>query len=74
MQYRIAAALDEGGLMQPEVVADAALHAIEVAAPLPRYRVGADAEYLIEASRSKSDREIDSLILDLYRSSPIDMD
>jgi hypothetical protein len=74
MQYRVAAALGAGGLMQPEVVANAAIHAIEIPAPLPRYRVGSDAEFLIEASRTKSDREIDSMILDIYRSSPIGRD
>jgi NAD(P)-dependent dehydrogenase (short-subunit alcohol dehydrogenase family) len=72
MQYRVLDALSAGGLMHPDVVANAAIDAIENPNPPPRYRLGADAEFLIEASRTKSDREIDALILDIYRSSPID--
>jgi NAD(P)-dependent dehydrogenase (short-subunit alcohol dehydrogenase family) len=74
MQYRVVSALDAGGLMPPEVVADAVIHAIETPQPLPRYRIGADAEFLIGASRTKSDREMDSLVLDIYGSSPVDGD
>ncbi len=70
MMYRVEEAL-AGGLMQPEVVAAAVIEAIDSPDPLPRYRIGADAEFLIEASRTKSDREIDAIILDLYRSAPI---
>ena len=71
MLYRVEEALAAGGLMRPEVVADAVIEAIDSPHPLPRYRIGADAEFLIEASRTKSDREIDAIILDLYRSAPI---
>jgi NAD(P)-dependent dehydrogenase (short-subunit alcohol dehydrogenase family) len=74
MQYRVVSALDQGGLMSPQVVAEAVIHAVETPTPQPRYRVGSDAEFLIEASRTKSDREMDSLVLDIYRSSPIDPD
>jgi NAD(P)-dependent dehydrogenase (short-subunit alcohol dehydrogenase family) len=71
MLYRIEEALAAGGLMRPEVVAGAVIEAIDSPDPLPRYRIGADAEFLIEASRTKSDREIDAIILNLYRSAPI---
>lgn len=71
MLYRIEEALAAGGLMRPEVVAGAVIEAIDSPDPLPRYRIGADAEFLIEASRTKSDREIDAIILGLYRSAPI---
>jgi NAD(P)-dependent dehydrogenase (short-subunit alcohol dehydrogenase family) len=71
MLYRVDEALAAGGLMRPEVVADVVIEAIDSPDPLPRYRIGADAEFLIEASRTKSDREIDAIILNLYRSAPI---
>ncbi len=74
MQYRVVSALDQGGLMSPQVVAEAVIHAIETPTPEPRYRIGSDAELLIEASRTKSDRDMDSLVLDIYRSSPTDPD
>lgn len=74
MKYRTDAALEAGGITPPEVVAAAAIHAIETDKPQPRYPVGADAELMVEASRTKSDREVDALILDIYRSSPIDPD
>jgi NAD(P)-dependent dehydrogenase (short-subunit alcohol dehydrogenase family) len=70
MLYRVEEALASGTLMQPATVADAVVAAIDSPDPLPRYRVGADAELLIEASRTKSDREIDEIILGIYRSAP----
>jgi hypothetical protein len=33
-----------------------------------RYPVGADAEFLISASRSRTDREMDDMVLAMYRS------
>jgi NAD(P)-dependent dehydrogenase (short-subunit alcohol dehydrogenase family) len=51
----------------PETVADVALKALESASPEPRYRIGPDTEFLVEASRTRSDREMDALILGIYR-------
>ena len=71
MQYRVHATLDAGGIMPPEKVAEAALEALEAAEPEPRYPVGADAELLIQMSHTRSDRDIDALVLDIYRSAPV---
>ena len=54
-------------LPTPDSVAGVCIVAMESEKPEPRYRVGRDAEYLINATRTKSDREIDELILGAYR-------
>jgi NAD(P)-dependent dehydrogenase (short-subunit alcohol dehydrogenase family) len=69
--YRATSALDAGGIMSPDRVADAAIIAIESDVPEPRYAVGDDADYILAARRVKSDREMDALVLDIYRSAPI---
>lgn len=58
---------EEKALPTPDSVAAVCIEAMECEKPEPRYRVGRDAEYLIAASRSKSDREIDELVLSAYR-------
>jgi NAD(P)-dependent dehydrogenase (short-subunit alcohol dehydrogenase family) len=74
MLYRVNAALEAGGIMPAATVAAVVVEALVCPNPQARYRVGADAEFLIEASRTKSDREIDALVLDIYRSAPVDAD
>lgn len=54
-------------LPTPDSVAAVCIEAMECEKPEPRYRVGRDAEYLIAASRTKSDREVDELVLGAYR-------
>jgi NAD(P)-dependent dehydrogenase (short-subunit alcohol dehydrogenase family) len=56
-------------LPSPDVVAEVTIRAIECDRPEPRYRIGRDAEFLIEASRTKSDREMDQIIAAAYGSS-----
>lgn len=71
MKYRADSAIEARTFTPAQAVADAALHAIEAAVPETRYPVGSDAENLVALSRSKSDREIDELILEIYRSAPV---
>ena len=71
MQYRVNSTLDAGGIMSPQKVADAAMQALAADPPQTRYQVGADAEMLVEMSRTRPDREIDALVLDIYRSAPV---
>jgi NAD(P)-dependent dehydrogenase (short-subunit alcohol dehydrogenase family) len=72
MLFRVTAAAEDGGIMPATVIAETVIVALESDPPRPRYRIGPDAEFLIEASRTKSDCEIDALILDIYRSAPFD--
>jgi NAD(P)-dependent dehydrogenase (short-subunit alcohol dehydrogenase family) len=71
MKYRADSALEAGGITSPDVAADAAIRAIEADVPQSRYPIGADAEFMVAASKTKSDREIDDLVLDIYRSAPV---
>lgn len=71
MAYRVTATLDAGGIMPAEQVAEAAIEAMDSTDPEPRYPVGADAELLIQMSHTRSDRDIDALVLDIYRSAPV---
>lgn len=71
MAYRVDEALAAGNMMKPEKVGEAALAALDAEIPETRYRLGPDAEFLIEASRTRTDREIDAIVLDIYRSAPI---
>lgn len=68
MKNRVDVAIERSLAMPPAKVAEAALTAITVAEPETRYRVGADAEFLVDASRTKSDVEIDDIVLEIYRS------
>lgn len=67
MQQLVDTAIASAPTTAPDVVAAAALHALTASEPATRYRLGADAEYLIEATRTKSDRELDALILANFR-------
>ncbi len=58
---------ESGSATLPDVVASAAMEALIADAPRSRYPVGADAHALIEASRTKSDEEIDAIVMG-YRS------
>ena len=58
---------ESGSATSPDVVASAAMEALIADAPRSRYPVGADAHALIEASRTKSDEEIDAIVMG-YRS------
>jgi NAD(P)-dependent dehydrogenase (short-subunit alcohol dehydrogenase family) len=66
MLRRITATREAGGIMSPDVVAEAGILAIESEDPQPRYRLGIDAETLIEMSRTKTDREMDAVVLGFY--------
>ena len=56
-----------GTTMPPSMMADAILDAMESAEPPTRYIVGPDAEQLLGLKHSKSDRELDAIILGAYR-------
>jgi NAD(P)-dependent dehydrogenase (short-subunit alcohol dehydrogenase family) len=71
MLYRVDQAMSADGIMPPEAVAAVAIEALEGPDPLPRYPIGTDADFLINASRTKPDRELDALILSIYESAPI---
>jgi NAD(P)-dependent dehydrogenase (short-subunit alcohol dehydrogenase family) len=70
-EYRVLEALAAKSLTPPEVVAQAALHALETETPQPRYPVGADAAQLLAAARQMTDRELDALVLGIYQSAPV---
>lgn len=70
-EYRVLEALAANSLTPPEVVAQAALHALETDKPQPRYPVGADATQLLAAARGMTDRELDALVLGIYQSAPV---
>lgn len=55
-------------LPSPDSVADVVIEALVCERPESRYRVGRDAEYLIQASKTKTDREMDDIIAAAYRS------
>jgi NAD(P)-dependent dehydrogenase (short-subunit alcohol dehydrogenase family) len=70
-EYRVLEALAANSLTPPRVVAQAVLHALETETPQPRYPVGADATQLLAAARQMTDRELDALVLGIYRSAPV---
>jgi NAD(P)-dependent dehydrogenase (short-subunit alcohol dehydrogenase family) len=70
MKYRIDEAVANKGFMQPEDIAAVALEAFEASNPKTRYSVGPEAAFLLSARSEKSDREMDELILDIYRTAP----
>lgn len=71
MQHRVAAAMADPNLMRPEVVAQTAVDALEAETPETRYAIGPEAEALLGARKAKSDREMDELILDIFRTAPV---
>jgi NAD(P)-dependent dehydrogenase (short-subunit alcohol dehydrogenase family) len=70
IKHRVDIALNGHEMMPADLVADALIHALEVARPEARYPIGSEADFLLAASRSKSDRELDDLILGVYQSTP----
>jgi short-subunit dehydrogenase len=71
MEYRISEVLRAKKMVSPATVADAAIEALEAAAPQTRYPIGADAEQFIAFAKTVTDRELDELILASYRSAPV---
>ena len=72
MKYRADEGLTNANYTSAEAVAEIVVEALRADNPETRYRVGTDAEYMCQLARTKSDREIDSLILDLYRTAPLE--
>lgn len=72
MKYRADEGLTNANYTSPETVAEIVVEALRAEKPETRYQVGTDAEYMCQLARTKSDREIDSLILDLYRTAPLE--
>jgi NAD(P)-dependent dehydrogenase (short-subunit alcohol dehydrogenase family) len=70
MSHRITSAIEQRSGVAPAVLAADVMSALGADQPQTRYRQGEDAEFLIELSRTKSDREIDQLILDSYADMP----
>lgn len=71
MKYRADEGIENANYTAPEAVAAAVLEALQAEFPATRYPVGEDAEFMCKMARTKSDREIDAFILDMYRSAPI---
>lgn len=72
MKYRADEGIENSNFTSPRIAAEAVLRALEADAPAARYPVGADAGFMLDMARTKSDREIDQFVLDLYRSAPLD--
>jgi NAD(P)-dependent dehydrogenase (short-subunit alcohol dehydrogenase family) len=70
-QYRIAEARQSGTIQSAAAAARGAVAALEAEFPRTRYPIGADAEALLQAAATLSDREVDALILRAYRSAPL---
>lgn len=68
MHHRMIAALDDPDLMSPDAVAQVAIEALNAGKPKTRYSIGPEAGLLIDAKRAKSDRDMDEMILGIYRS------
>lgn len=74
MKYRADEGLAAQKYTSPDTVASVVVHALNAERPETRYPVGSDAEYMCEMARSRTDREIDAFILDMYRTAPLDAD
>lgn len=72
MKYRADEGIANANFTAPEAVAATVCQALEAKHPATRYPVGADAIYMCDMAVSRSDREIDDFILDMYRSAPLD--
>lgn len=68
MLARLSVRRPAGTMTSPEEVADVVLRILDDPDADARYPIGADARYLIEASRTRSDREVDAIVLKAYRS------
>lgn len=71
MKYRADEGIANANFTAPEIVAAAVREALEAALPATRYPVGADAMFMLDLAATRSDREIDDFILDMYRSAPL---
>lgn len=71
MKYRADEALAKGTYSSPQDAAAAVLRALNDVRPGTRYPVGDDAMFMLEMAATRSDREIDAFILDMYRSAPV---
>lgn len=72
MKYRADEGIANANFTAPEAVAATVCQALEATYPATRYPVGADAIYMCDMAATRSDREIDDFILDMYRSAPLD--
>ena len=72
MKYRADEGIANSNFTHPNVLATTVLEALTVLRPEPRYPVGEDAKQMIELARTRSDREIDELVLEIYRSAPVE--
>ncbi|AMK20470.1 MULTISPECIES: SDR family NAD(P)-dependent oxidoreductase [Sphingobium] len=72
MKYRADEGLAAQKFTSPDTVAAVIVHALEVERPETRYPVGSDAEYMCDMARSRTDREIDAVILDMYQTAPLE--
>jgi NAD(P)-dependent dehydrogenase (short-subunit alcohol dehydrogenase family) len=72
MKYRADEGIANANFTAPEAVAATVCQALEATHPATRYPVGADAIYMCDMAATRSDREIDDFILDMYRSAPLD--
>jgi len=74
MKFRADEGLADKKYTSPEVVAETVLQAMHVETPETRYPVGTDAQFMCALARSGTDREIDQIILDMYRTAPLETD
>lgn len=72
MKYRADEGIANANFTTPETVAATVREALEAEHPATRYPVGADATFMCDMAATRSDREIDDFILDMYRSAPLD--
>ena len=71
MKYRADEALANGTYSSPEAAAAGVIEALRENPPSTRYPIGDDARYMLNLAKNSSDREIDDVILDIYRSAPL---
>ena len=71
MKYRADEALAKGTYSSPEAAAAGVIEALRDNPPSTRYPIGDDASYMLNLAKTSSDREIDDVILDIYRSAPL---
>lgn len=71
MKYRADEGIASGLFTHPDVLAATVIEALTATGPEARYPVGDDALQMVEMARTKTDREIDQVVLDIYRSAPL---
>lgn len=67
MHDRLASALADPNLMSADTVAAKAVEALDAETPETRYGLGPEADLLLTARKEKSDREMDALLLSIFR-------